>query len=527
MTNISSSQLRDLARQGDVELRVGVGDNQQKQLQTSEGSWGGRLIRNLTVLFGTPKTGGYTEAKTEVLNTLKSMYGEEIGTKVFRANIGVMEDGVHLSSRAHPITGRHIRQMIEQGDRELLSTSSRGNDYLLKRQYDVGGEVKNELTDYFRSEAQKEKVRFGEFDVANQFKIDLHRSNTQITQQGSSTVLDPANWQTQLTRLVGDCNDQELRTGVFNLTAMLNQSLGNAMAAVGIVNSLPDMGGPPLTAGSFMQRVTLDKDETTGMIRIDVLYSQPYSELQTPDLPKQPLDTRSRLHSSVSFEISSEDLRRPNGFEQVRLIGEPDVRLELISQVGPRDDRDPDGVNHKNIALFQDDGRLVSQAVGDTGTQVRILGECMREDVSRVGGDEPRLRELPGLDETGVNALSFLLAPSTGQGLHETLMQETLRDPDFKLGQDRPPPLTTTVTPIVLKDGTQTLEIEYRGVIPEGLLETHPGTVLHHMGEEPEVRFGFETVVRIRVPVEQLNQGNTGTFEFVHPSRIEGRSIQI
>ena len=738
---ISQSRLRELALDQNVELKVNRLQARDQQLETQQGSWGGRAMRWLRggdSQFGDPQL--HMDAKTEVLRTLKEMYGDEIGAKVFRVNIGHMEGDRHLSNKQFPITGRHIRQMIEQGDREILRKYGRpenggvsfgqtglkidgeqvpserstvdwmlrksvgmsgpneydppyltgsfdrrgmdlrservgpddgnvevrgepvaqlllddrsrrpglgpqdnghvwtldiylpngnqhqiglrvdpqdpgkvnvfdarrgeysvphedlgawlnahleknysveglqlyrseetmpddrfvkqGTDHVFERRYDVRDEVSKEMLDYFDSEAKK-RITFGNrdplFEIAQQFKTDLHRLNTQVTQQGSSTVLSTDNWETQLAGLVGKCNEEELRHGVFNLTAMLNQALGNSIAGVGIVNSLADLGGaPPQSAGLMLQQVKVEKDETTGMVRIDVMYSQPYSELQIPDEPKHLLDLRSRLHCSVSIEIPVDALRQSNGYQQFKLVDPPDIRLELISQVGPRDGRNPDGVKHANVALFRDGERLVSQSVG-AGAEDELLKQCMRdgeswreegqflsntfvqhlkssprsvvfdlgdvrEEVNLTGVNGPRLRDLPGVNEVGANTLSFLLAPSIGEGLHESLMRDALHDPQFKLGQDKPP-LSTTITPVALPDGQQALEIEYRGSIPEGLLESHPGTVLHHMDGKPQARFGFDTVVRIRVPVDQLNQGNPGAFDYVHPNRIEGRPL--
>ena len=118
LPTISSEQLRRFRQ--DDELRVTHEDGQD-ELTARQGNWLNRAIRWITApLRGADPNGKFVEAKSVVLDALKREFGEEIGTKVFRANVGHMIDGEHRTSSINPITGRHVQKMVEQGEREIL-----------------------------------------------------------------------------------------------------------------------------------------------------------------------------------------------------------------------------------------------------------------------------------------------------------------------------------------------------------------------------------------------------------------------
>jgi hypothetical protein len=54
-----------------------------------------------------------------VRNALKRTYGDEIGERAFRAGIGEMRNGQHMTSGGDPITGRHIQKMIKAAEKEI------------------------------------------------------------------------------------------------------------------------------------------------------------------------------------------------------------------------------------------------------------------------------------------------------------------------------------------------------------------------------------------------------------------------
>ena len=100
LTPISERDLRRMSQLDDAELRVQEGYNGKDVVGLVDGSWGKRLVRNLSRPFReAEKSQEYNATKTAVLASLIKIYGEELGTKVFRANVGHMQDGVHVSSK--------------------------------------------------------------------------------------------------------------------------------------------------------------------------------------------------------------------------------------------------------------------------------------------------------------------------------------------------------------------------------------------------------------------------------------------
>jgi hypothetical protein len=117
-----------MAQNDDSEMRTRLSAKNELKATTVDGSFGKRLVRNLSILTRDLTTEAekekgkeYGATKEAVHATLKEIYGDELGTKVYRANIGHMQGDQHIVSHLHPITGRHIRKMMEQGDRELLA----------------------------------------------------------------------------------------------------------------------------------------------------------------------------------------------------------------------------------------------------------------------------------------------------------------------------------------------------------------------------------------------------------------------
>ena len=89
------------------------------------------MARNHKIKSGeedrTLKQQAYKNAQDDVFSALERIYGKEIATKAWRANIGktrVVEQGdervvQHGVSRDRPITGRHIRKMIDTAEKLL------------------------------------------------------------------------------------------------------------------------------------------------------------------------------------------------------------------------------------------------------------------------------------------------------------------------------------------------------------------------------------------------------------------------
>ena len=178
LTPISERNLREMARHDDAELRIKEGYRSNTKVDLDEGSWGKRLVRNLSLPFREATKGDeYTDTKKAVLASLTDIYGPELAGKVFRANIGHMSlnthFGEHVTSRYHPITGRHIRQMMEQADRELLEKYDRP---------EIGGvKFGREAGDYGALAATQQWMfeKLGEDDGAT--GVDLRASRIEIS----------------------------------------------------------------------------------------------------------------------------------------------------------------------------------------------------------------------------------------------------------------------------------------------------------------------------------------------------------
>ncbi|MFO1058433.1 MAG: hypothetical protein U1E53_15880 [Dongiaceae bacterium] len=85
MPQVDLQQLRNWGAEKNLEL-YSAGQGKDREIQGSEGSWGGRLMRNLKIPFQDRSSiqEQYRQAKHDVLQALKAAYGEEIGLKAFR-----------------------------------------------------------------------------------------------------------------------------------------------------------------------------------------------------------------------------------------------------------------------------------------------------------------------------------------------------------------------------------------------------------------------------------------------------------
>ena len=118
MSGISMDRLKQLAGTN-IELRLKDGE-----IEESEGSLGGRMMRNLKIKLSdddrTVERDEYVGAKDHVLMAMIEHYGEDIGTRAFRAGVGhLTSDGRYETSLDHPISGRHIEKMLEVAEKEF------------------------------------------------------------------------------------------------------------------------------------------------------------------------------------------------------------------------------------------------------------------------------------------------------------------------------------------------------------------------------------------------------------------------
>ncbi|MFO1058405.1 MAG: hypothetical protein U1E53_15740 [Dongiaceae bacterium] len=124
--NLTLTDLNRFAKLGDAELRA-TGQGAQRHIETREGSWGGRLVRNLKVNFGdedrSQKKAEYGDAKRAVFDALVKEYGLDVARKAFVAGAGRLDERGHVvSSVDHPLTGRQISRMIERAEIERSGT---------------------------------------------------------------------------------------------------------------------------------------------------------------------------------------------------------------------------------------------------------------------------------------------------------------------------------------------------------------------------------------------------------------------
>jgi hypothetical protein len=134
---INQTSLDRYTRDPNLEIRK---DNTNNTVSEKTGSLGGRLVRELSVIFGsgpskTEKT-SIMEAKQQTLKELQAVFGDKIGLKAFRAHIGESDGrGGWITSAANPITGRHIIAMVETAKKEF----AREYDDSRMRQISIGG----------------------------------------------------------------------------------------------------------------------------------------------------------------------------------------------------------------------------------------------------------------------------------------------------------------------------------------------------------------------------------------------------
>jgi hypothetical protein len=134
MSGIGLDKLREYAQSGDVELRLVQTENpdDKPKIETREGTWHGRMIRNLKIDWEgdrSQKQVEYRGAHHEVLQALREAYGEEIGEKAFRAGGfgGQDQHGNWVVDSNHPINGRHIEKMLAFGDKEYAREVERNS----------------------------------------------------------------------------------------------------------------------------------------------------------------------------------------------------------------------------------------------------------------------------------------------------------------------------------------------------------------------------------------------------------------
>ncbi len=117
-------KLAELAAYPSKELRATpAGTSVQEGWVKREGSWGGRLIRSIQITFA-PDSVTQDErdhivaGKEKALKQMKTVFGDEVGEKVFRAVVGgpASDGSWDISEQLRPLTGRHVEKMLRAAE---------------------------------------------------------------------------------------------------------------------------------------------------------------------------------------------------------------------------------------------------------------------------------------------------------------------------------------------------------------------------------------------------------------------------
>jgi hypothetical protein len=346
------------------------------------------------------------------------------------------------------------------------------------------------------------------------FDYDVDRGNFQIRTQGREVALRFGNSGQVLSTLVEGGDDQQTSTAVHNLSVLLNQNLPNSLSDLVRrqvrldIQQRPGVDIPEdrrsecaviATGTGASKFVTVSRDGDN--IRIDVELTQRLIQALLPDL--RMLDPRvSWLKGNYSIEIPLETLRTEGGYNQMTTsLVTSEVRMSVLV------DEDDNGLDWKTIALHFEDERFVSDRMLGFEKAEEVLYSSAVRDLEVVVQDVPN-----GMTETGAMNLSRLLSRQTAT----TLCGAFLRD---MTKQEVPPKATEWETnhSLVFQGGRPFVEIEFRHSLPEDL----PGVTLFHGGRRPPGEGRLETVVKVRVSLDELNQGVPQHYDFVHSPRLE------
>jgi hypothetical protein len=115
---MTKDRLEALALTGDRELTGGV-----VGVVSQAGGVGGRVARGFKIAFGPEGAREhrteYHEAKNQVMQALKRAYGDDLAERAFLAGAGRRNEAGRVeSSRDHPLTGDHVRKMLDHARSE-------------------------------------------------------------------------------------------------------------------------------------------------------------------------------------------------------------------------------------------------------------------------------------------------------------------------------------------------------------------------------------------------------------------------
>ena len=397
-----------------------------------------------------------------------------------------------------------------------------------------------------------EGVMVREAMVSPSFSKDLERMSIEIISPARTYGLTTDNYREGFSTLLGNGTETEDQHAIYNLSLLLCQNLGNAPYDLVGPEIAQRMGVGMMMPGGGGMRIVVTKnegdDEPVIGIKVEMVRGCYALNGEIINYSSDLLAPSSQTNTSYRLEIPLSSLREENGWEDVRVVGEVPTKVDLEAFVGvaPESPNAPRG-----ISFYTEENRLVSERLtsntrlnellrtsGDDKPTTPVDGMTLNEEfVQCVEMDHSHIRrgQLDGdhdafsgstdianfaaLGEQGRLNLSHLLAPSTGMGIYRDMMQVALDDPNFTVDPESPPHWRVTTT---LSEDGQTLDIEYRFEIPEGTLENAPGVALYY-GSPRQEPGHFETIVKIRVPVETLNERLPENYDVMIPGRIEWR----
>ena len=403
--------------------------------------------------------------------------------------------------------------------------------------------------------ARKSQTKLDNVAVYAGFKKDVDRLTMEVIGQDRSHVLRSSNFKDAFEDLLGSTGDWEKDNRArLNLSGLLYQNLENTLCKSVNHRILKEMKSEEFIPRDSCSRIVVSR---TGddQIRIDVDVLQRMKRIGSPgsDLSEvDELDPRSVVHSSYSLQIPRQALSEVGGLDKV-VVNQPHVEVDFMPFIGRGTDQEPrrveiglhvEGDHLVSEGLYWPTIRLPGQLAGcGNGKPTGVVDDMLLDselvdnlqnkslpqtidwgsnlDPMVLDRNEMSLLAPFGLDGHGITNLSHLLSPSTVVGVQTAMMREILQDDQFKLTEGMPKP-RAHITPVTLPGNRKAIDIEIRCVMPEGMIENSKGTLVHSPSPlQPPGR--FETGVKLRIPLEDLNGPMPDRFNLVYPCRLEWR----
>ena len=341
--------------------------------------------------------------------------------------------------------------------------------------------------------------------LASRFGNDLERCDTRIITDDGLVSLTNQNAPSTLKELVRSENDESDKLATKQLSILLTQAPLNAVGDM--VNSCGVGVGNVLSRNNEQGSRQIEArrlEDENGRPVIDITYRDRAS-IELLDIENQDIyldRNKNGLRSEVTLRIAVDDLREEDGYQKYTIIQPPRCSLHLESK-----------------ALDGEIEQVVDQPDWQTHMAFSAHGDWMiaQPPDKRLSTIEQYCR--PGVRDAEVGA------PPQGLGLSDVAslqLSKLTRSETFlplyqAIGQDvtgrivqPPPPDQVNVTSKLSKDGTA-VDVEFRYPMPDGF----PGdnTTFHSFGvDAPHSDGRFELTLRVRIPVEELQNGHPENF---------------